>query len=96
MFKPFDTIEIGFPKLNNEETELIRGTLLYCQKSIELIGLHDNVFINLKKIGEIHKNINFWSFLGHNVKINTTRLVLVEKIDVGLIKSYNDLPLDIG
>lgn len=100
MFKPFDTIEVSFPNLNfhnsNEVPELFRGTLLYCEKSRNTIGLYDNLFMNIKELGQLHRNFEFWSYLGYNAKINTTRLVLTEKIDFGLIKSYNDLPVDIG
>lgn len=93
MFKPFDTIEVSFPK-SDEEPELIRGILLYFEKSINIKGLYNTVFMNVKEFKELRNN--WWSFLGNNVKINTTRLVLVEKIDFGLIQSYNDLPVDIG
>ncbi len=95
MFKPFDTIEVSFPQ-SDENQELIRGILLYSEKSIGIKGLHDNVFMNVKEFRELRRINYWWSFLGNNVKINTTRLVLTEKIDSGLIKSYNDLPVSIG
>lgn len=94
MFKQFDTIEVSFPK-SNEAPGLFRGTLLHCEKSRNIIGLYDNLFMNIKEFGQLHRNFDFWSYLGSNAKINTTRLVLTEKIDFGLIKSYNDLPVDI-
>lgn len=86
-FSTFDTVEILFPDIKGTEYKF-RGYLLQCSiDENSKKGLYDSVFIG-------HYKKYHHQYVGNNVIIQTTRMVLIEKFDSKVLASiFLTLPI---
>ena len=78
-YSPFDTVEVkkrfDVKKNYTWDLENVKGFLFYYAQDEMFLnkdGLFDDVYLFINEGG-------YWRYLGHNIQINTTRMVLTEK-----------------
>lgn len=78
-YKSFDTVELRYGYEQNNHY-LIRGYILdyTIDKNTEK-GFYDSVYLGYYKDSD-------YNFMGHFIKIQTTRMVLIEKYDFNLVE----------
>lgn len=83
-YSPFDTIEVkkrfDVKKNYTWDLENVKGFLFYYVQDgmfLNKDGCFDDVYLYINEGG-------FWRYLGHNIELYTTRMVLTEKYNFAL------------
>jgi len=79
-FDKFDTVEIIYPGVKHKMYQFKGYLLEYLIDDDTIEGFYDSVYIGFY-------NNHQYTFMGHNIIIQTTRIVLVEKYDFKLLDS---------
>ncbi len=86
-YSPYDTVELSYPRLLNNSYRL-KSFLLsyYIHTTGEYMDeYYSDVFVGLP-------NENLYNFMGDNVMLKTTRMILIEKYDYRLMEATKCIP----